>query len=238
MKYYQYSPSQLEAQAAALIEEHDRERLTKARHIDVYDVVDLIGCTPDWLYLTPDLSILGMTAFHDVSIWSWPCGYYKSGMMPERVFIEKGTIVIDRALQESGNIGRENFTVIHECFHQLLHPKCFQNKGADYTKICTQKSFKNHADRVSHMTAIDIIEYQANFCAAAFLMPKNAVIQMFAEILGLNTATELLLPMDYKVNHAIREMADQFEVSYTAMKYRLQTLKMLAREPEKEEYII
>ena len=80
--------------------------------------------------------------------------------IPERVKMDKGTIVIDRAIQESGNTGRENFTVIHECFHQVLHPKCFKNRGADYSRMCTQKSFKNDTERRKNMSAIDIIEYQ------------------------------------------------------------------------------
>lgn len=84
------------------------------------------------------------------------------------VKVDKGTVVIDRALQENGNIGRENFTVIHECFHQILHPRCFNNRGADYTKMCTHKSFRNHAERVRNMVAIDIIEYQANYSAKKF----------------------------------------------------------------------
>ena len=131
MIYYELSPSQLEAKANEIIERHDKERLFKAKPIDVYDIVDLLGCTPDWFYITPNQSILGMTAFHDVAMWSWPSTHYEKGMIPERVKVDKGTIVIDRAIQESGNTGRENFTVIHECFHQVLHPKCFKHRGAD-----------------------------------------------------------------------------------------------------------
>lgn len=86
--------------------------------------------------------------------------HFEKGMIPERVKVDKGTIVIDRAIQESGNTGRDNFTVIHECFHQVLHPKCFKNRGADYSRMCTQKSFKNDTERRKNMSAIDIIEYQ------------------------------------------------------------------------------
>ena len=238
MKYFEYSPSQLEAKANELTEKYDKERLVRAKHIDVYDIVDLIGCTPDWFYITPDLSVLGMTAFYDVCMYSWPYDHYEKGMIPKRIKVDKGTIVIDKALQESGNIGRENFTVIHECFHQILHPRCFRNKGADYTKMCTQKSFKNHTERGRNMTAIDIIEYQANYCAAAFLMPKEAVINTFAETMGQTIGNSLISLTDYGVKSAIKETANRFEVNYTAMKYRLQTLKILAREPQTEEYIV
>mgnify|MGYP000030197842 CR=1 FL=1 len=41
MKYFEYSQSQLEHKANELIERHDKERLVKAKNIDVYDIVDL-----------------------------------------------------------------------------------------------------------------------------------------------------------------------------------------------------
>ena len=36
--------------------------------------------------------------------------HFEKGMIPERVKVDRGTIVIDRAIQESGNTGLENFT--------------------------------------------------------------------------------------------------------------------------------
>ena len=54
MIYYELSPSQLEAKANEFIERHDKERLLKPKPIDVYDIVDLLGCTPDWFYITPN----------------------------------------------------------------------------------------------------------------------------------------------------------------------------------------
>lgn len=38
MKYFEYSQSQLEHKANELIERHDKERLVKAKNIDVYDI--------------------------------------------------------------------------------------------------------------------------------------------------------------------------------------------------------
>ena len=57
MRYYDYSKTQLEAKADELNQEFDKERLIRAKPIDVYDVVDFIGCTPDWIYLSPDQSM-------------------------------------------------------------------------------------------------------------------------------------------------------------------------------------
>ena len=60
MKFYRYSKEQLENEADKLNFEFDKQRLSKPKDIDVYDVVDILGCTTDFLYLSPDQSILGM----------------------------------------------------------------------------------------------------------------------------------------------------------------------------------
>ena len=56
MRYYQLSKSQLEKKADELNIKFDKERLIKPKAIDVYDVVELIGCTPDAIFI-PDESI-------------------------------------------------------------------------------------------------------------------------------------------------------------------------------------
>ena len=85
--------------------------------------------------------------------------------------------------------------------------------------MSTHKSCRNHAERVRNMTAIYIIEYQANYSAAAFLMPRVAVFNTFEEIIGQPVTSKILQATDYEVNNAIKEAAKQFDVNYTAMKY-------------------
>ena len=138
MKYYRYSKEQLENEANKLNFEFDKQRLSKPKDIDVYDVVDFLGCTTDFLYLSPDQSILGMTSYNDGEYPVWiplrelsetdaiEDKFVVHGLHPKKIFIKKGTIVVDRGLNESGDRGRENFTCIHECFHQRLHLKCFR----------------------------------------------------------------------------------------------------------------
>lgn len=88
------------------------------------------------------------------------------------------------------------------------------------------------------MSAIDIIEYQANFCAAAFLMPRKAVIDTFSEVLGVTVKEQDLLSINYDVNRAIGSTAKLFGVNYSALKYRLRSLKILAKQTATEEYIL
>ena len=71
MRYYDYSKTQLENEADSLNESFDKERLIRPKKIDVYDVVDFIHCTPDWFYLSPDQSILGMTAYNNGYYYAW-----------------------------------------------------------------------------------------------------------------------------------------------------------------------
>ncbi len=125
MRYYDYSPSQLEEKANELVCKMDIARLTSPKKVDVYDVVDYIDCTPDWKYITPKKKVMGMTAFNNGTMYFWPASYYETGMIPEKTFVEKGTIVIDQSIIDDCNIGKENFTVMHECFHWILHRKCF-----------------------------------------------------------------------------------------------------------------
>ncbi len=238
MIYYQYSPSQLEAKAIELTQCFDNERLIYPKCIDVYDVVDFIGCTPDWVYLTPNQSYLGLTAYNDGYWWAWPKPYYEEGMFPTKIAVSSGTILIDRTISEGDNRGIENFTVIHECFHQILHPRCFRNKSANYQHFCQKKDFRAESENRNNITAIERIEAQANYCTAAFLMPKSALEAVFMEKMELSSLPSLPIKINWKIDSIIGEMATLFSVNYSPMKYRLQTLNLLSREGSSlEEYL-
>lgn len=238
MIYYDYSPSQLEGKAVELTKSFDSERLTKPKPIDVYDVVEFIGCIPDWIYLTPTQAYLGLTVYNDGYWWAWPEPYYEDGMLPKKIPVRKGTILIDRTINEGANRGVENFTVIHECFHQKLHVKCFRNRSANYQHFCKKQAFRSETGDRKNMTAIEVIEYQANFCAAAFLMPKPAVVSIFIEKLELSSLPATPLKLNWRIDEIIGEMACLFSVNYSPMKYRLQTLNLISREATSiEEYL-
>ncbi len=247
MRYYDYSKTQLENEANKLNEAFDKDRLVKPKPIDVYDVVDFIGCTPDWIYLSPDQSILGMTAYNDGYYYAWiplnetaekpPQRFISRGMFPQKTPVAKGTIIIDRSINEGDNRGVENFSCIHECFHQKLHQRCFMNRKANYQHFCKKKAFRAERGDRSNMTAIEIIEYQANYCTAAFLMPKNAVTTIFTQRLRLKSPPIEPIKLTYQIDKIIPAIAELFSVNYTPMKYRLQELKLLSRqEISPEEY--
>jgi hypothetical protein len=222
--HYNYSPTQLEAKAEELLRKFDSERLTKIKPIDVYEVIERCLDVPyDWKYITPDQSVLGLTAFKSGTLWVWPEPHYEEGMKPMKIFLEEGTILIDSTLTESDNQGPENFTVMHEVFHQVLHKRCFRHANPDYTHATTKKALQSHRRL---MTSLEICEYQANACASAFLMPR-----------GLLSDTLRHYHMDYTLNfdnqndrHFLVEIANEFSVSKTAMKYRMINLGMAYEE--------
>lgn len=239
MRYYDYSPSQLEEKANELICKMDIVRLTSPKKMDVYDVVDYIGCTPDWKYITPKKKVMGMTAFNDGSMYFWPASYYEAGMIPEKTFVEKGTIVIDQSILDDSNIGKENFTVMHECFHWLLHRKCFVRRTDGFSSMCGNKAFRSFSEKKKGMTALEINEYQANFCAAVFLMPRKAVIDVFSQYYGDKIQENSYLHLNNDIDSVIATTAKEFNVNYSAMKYRLQSLRIITREQRSEaNYII
>ena len=148
MIHYNYSPAQLEDKAADLLRQFDAERLTTAKPIDVYEVIEKCLDVPyDWKYITPDQSIWGMTFFKPGYQWVWPEPRYKAGMLPEKVFYEQGTILIDSFLTELPNRGPENFTVMHEVFHQVLHKRCFAHASGDYRHETHKENLKLRAGR-------------------------------------------------------------------------------------------
>lgn len=217
MIYYNLSHEQLEKRATELLKQFDSEFLVKPKAIDVYAVIEKCLDVPyDWKYITPDQSILGATAFADGYMYVWDKPYYETGMLPRKIFLEKGTILIDSTLTEGDDRGRENFTVMHEVFHQVLHKRCFAHSKADYTHATYAKTFK---DRRKPKTAIEIIEYQANTGAACFLMPRDSVLSVYDKFASRSIAS------DSKQAWAIAyKMAPEFNVSATAMHYRLENL--------------
>ena len=231
MRYYDYSVNQLEGKATDLLIEFDKERLTKVKPIDVYEVIEkCLGVPYDWKYLTPDQSVLGATAFSAGFFWAWPESTYYEGLMPYKVAVEKGTILIDATLTENDNRGRENFTVMHEVFHQVLHKKCFRDEGKNYMHQTYSRTIDGNIRCESY--ALRVIERQANACAAAFLMPAELVQKEYED--RYRSAGFEKYNYGFMWN-LIKDMAKAFSVSKQAMSYRLQNLYLI---DENEENLI
>lgn len=226
MIYYNLSKTQLETYADKLNQEFDPERLEVPKHFDPYDLIDHIGARTDWIYITPNQAILGMVAFENMIWYEWNAPYFEKGMVPKRILVPKGTILIDRTVVDSKEEERERFIVTHECFHYLLHPRCFKNSDG-MGQYCKKENFNPWSRERPKMTALEIIEYQANYCAAAFQMPRIAVSQAFVASLKMKGVPEKPLRFERWINPHISKLAKAFGVNFNPMKYRLQQLNLI-----------
>lgn len=225
MIHYNYSAKQLEEKANELLYKFDPERLEKPKPIDVYAVVEKCLDVPyDWKYITPDQSVWGLTVFKSGYLWVWPKSYYRAGMMPEKRYFEAGTIVIDSYLTELPQRGPENFTVMHEVFHQVLHKRCFLHSNPNYTHSTT-KSALSLSQGKTYRSSLEINESQANYCAACFLMPRKPVGELFYNLHGSRCVLNI---NDPHLTEIVQTMASEFSVSKAAMKIRLQSLGLVS----------
>ena len=86
---------------------------------------------------------------------------------------------------------RNNFTIAHEFGHYILH--------CDFGKTPI----------IAKRYSSDIAEYEANWFAAGFLMPKDIILN------------------EYDSNKNIKSLAKHFDVSYSAMNIRLKELNLI-----------
>ncbi len=224
MSYISYSSSQIAFLANSLNRRYNKERLRTPMPADVYDVTDLLGARIAVDYLTPDRSILGMTLFKPKTLWVWPDGNYIKGMLPIKRTYNENTILLDRSLGESGieeDRYIENFTAMHEAFHFCRHKAFFCDAKSDST-VYTNLEKSN-----SKMQKLKWIEGQADYAAAAFLMPREAIFNAAREYLDYDGRH--ILKFGYRTKEKIKQIRHLFGVNYSPLVYRLQKLGILER---------
>ena len=203
--------------ADSLIKRHNAKRFEEPHKVDPYDLIDIIGARLSIDYLTPTREYLGATVFQDSCLWIWPDVPYFTGMLPMKKFYHKNTIIIDKDLAESDvNMDKKitNYTFVHEAMHFENHESKI-TKG--YHKCQNSKSGKNP------------IEQEADYGAALFWMPKNAVLNVFREEFKIKNGPSFPLPFCYDTKPTIQKMAKIFDVNYSPMVYRLQELELIER---------
>ena len=232
MFYLNFDLSQLNRIAEDKLRAFDKERLTIPKPLDAFDFIEFdngLGLKTDPQRLTPNLSIWGLTSFNDGHWWVWP----EDSAMPQRHPVKKGTILIDeRLLLPEVNVGWRNFTLLHEGFHWVLHPRIFMKQEVVYQHHCDHGSVSAQiGTKKPRLTGIQITEWQANCAAAAFLMPSKAVTFAFREVLKVPMTMRLPIQWTIAIDLKVYDIADMFSASYTAMKYRLTDLGLVTGFP-------
>jgi hypothetical protein len=212
----------------------DEERLRIPKPLDAFDFTEMhLGLKADPQRLTPGLSIYGLMAFNDGHWWVWPNeDEQKEGQtLPRKHNVQQGTFLVDeRMLAPDANIGWRNFTVLHEGFHWVIHPKVFTRQQVVYQAHCTKKNL-SLSSKKPKMTGIEVTEWQANLAAAYFLMPPEAVTYGFREVFQL--AQNIRLPINYipAYNDQLKQLADMFSASKKAISIRLEDLGLMCGFP-------
>lgn len=217
------SRNDLEKIAQGVISRY-KQALVPERHlcyrIDPTELASLLGFAVDYQYLTPDGSVLGKTA--SGSMW---ITVFDSDSAEVLYPLDDRTLLIEkRFLNSPRNIGRKNFTIAHELAHQIIN-RMFPEQNSISCRI-----FWDYRRSVQPRKKVeDWREWQADVLAAAMLLPPDAISDaMF--LFGLGEKMKVL-SRKYSQNkyESFCEMADYFQVSKTALAYRMEQLGLLER---------
>jgi Zn-dependent peptidase ImmA (M78 family) len=121
------------------------------------------------------------------------------------VYVKDGTPIIGVNALHHPN--RQRFTLAHEVGHLVLH-------RAEITRqIHVDKGFQMLMRNVASATGIDEMEIEANFFAAALLMPEQFLVR---SLQGQS--------FDIDDESAVSTLAKEYKVSTAAMRFRLGNL--------------
>ena len=125
----------------------------------------VLGLNVEYMHLSYDGSILGMTSFGELGVQ-----VFENDDEEAFFFLDGKTVLVESDLNyDNESKGRKNFILMHEGSHQIfkmLFPNDYgvtqQSAGVHYYKANTERSRQIN----------DWEEWQANTLAAAILLPK------------------------------------------------------------------
>lgn len=172
----------------------------------------LLGLKIEYRRLSLHGNILGATACAPIGV-----RIYGEDGIPEYFYLDGKTILLERALNAEGaNIGRRNFTLAHECCHQLLQ-RMFSEipAAAAHRGVCLYT-------RAEGTCPLDWEERQTNALASAILMPELYLRQNLIRF-GLPERPGATLRSSTD-EERIRKVADAMGVSVQALILRIRRL--------------
>ena len=131
-------------------------------------------------------------------------------------------IILDHRLREPKKVGERNFTVAHECGHDIINwqdPSYVPNQVINYRIKSQHKELK---------TEHDFKEWQANVVASSLLLRPNLVDWAMFTFTKKEKITVFGDYQLYKQDRTqLRMMAEFLGVSLSCLLYRLDRLEML-----------
>lgn len=251
-----YSLSQIPFISYGALEEYAEEimidfapkQLTEPAPLDVSDFTqNYLGLKMESHKLCYDVQVLGFTAFQDgiISVLD------ERTSSKEIVTVNAGTVIIDKSLKSKRNMRRFRFTSAHEGAHWLLHRKAYANDnyfggnmgGFDIKYLAAKTGRTDYSRSKLEKTDKDRMERQANFLAAAILMPRPALRNAYKRF--FNSISEkprvLVRGADPKDSYIAKQLtnyiADTFKVSNRAALIRLEKLNAIV-DKEAQMYVV
>ena len=123
----------------------------------------LLGLTIEFRHLSADGTTLGITAYDEV-------GVEICDENEDLFFFDGKTVLIEKDLQADDQMGRRNFTIVHEgCHHvlKMLFPKDYAG-GANARRVLRYRDTRGSRTRE---------EWQVDRLASAILMPQELIEQ-------------------------------------------------------------
>lgn len=185
-----------------------------------------------------DENVLGMTSFSEGLI-----NIVRSGkIVPYKV--DKRTIIISSELEsDKKQESRLNYTLAHELGHNVYHHRKFEEPDYFSQPLLFDDGSKEsfaitcHRDNIENpdnTQGLDWIEWQADYFASCFLMPKEAVSEFWKkykkepEFVFGEKPTPYLTEMPYnEFNTEFLRFVNTFRVSKTAAEIRLKKLNYI-----------
>lgn len=223
------SKKQMDIEATKFLLKYYPEALENPIPLPVEEIAELkMGLEIDYVNIDENSSILGMMIFSEgvVELYDHDKGEY----VP-RIY-DKGTLLVESNINDTGNRGRERFTIAHEIIHWHIHKPRFALMALRDKSLA--KACRCPEEKVSIMrTPEDWMEWQADNLAAAILMPAEMFRKKAMEIKSkYRVGTPLKNNMwfgfspDIIRDLIIYELAKTFQVSQQAAEIRVNTLEI------------
>ena len=233
---YILSKNDIDEIATKTLKEYSPVNLSRPTPLKTEDFLEnYLGLLVKTKYICDfDSGILGLTVMGDeVLIPSYDIMY-------NRVVLEEtyGTVLISPRISGRNNLARKRYTEMHEASHFILHKPYFEK--LEHSAVAMRSNYpcafvacrKVELHNEPAKTDKDWLEKQADYLAAALLMPQQVfysfVLSVFKKnsILGncifVNKNTK-----DAKAYNVINDVADAFCVSHQAAKIRMLELGLM-----------
>jgi hypothetical protein len=175
----------LDEYATRVVADAQHEVMKEPTALDVDRFLEFyLGLNVEFKRLSYNSVILGMTAFNAGIVHTID----ESTNRITPILVEAGTVIIEPSLMNGRNLARRRFTYMHEGSHWLLHRKAFSTGNPfgsagkyDNQYLAAKEGRIDYCRAQTERNDLERMERQADFLAAALLMPLPTLRMAFRE---------------------------------------------------------